>query len=267
MDENEFSKVFNALHLKYGALREQVAGEIETYAHLVETEGPNIADQHMMLVGRLECQEEELQMEARRWKRRFELRQQYLNRGEKPDLVAIEAMLSGEFAEWHEKIAEAIELIKASKLRYDNGKMSDADTNEIRCAYLKAVKHLHPDLNENLSKAAVSLWHQIQGAYAEKNWAQLKFLTGLVDDAVSGAENFEETPEGLERMRAACARLEDKGREVARQIAAVKATAPFTYLAMLEDPELVRRKQDAIGKRIAALKECIEGFERKWSNG
>ncbi len=99
MNEVGFNREFEALRLRHEALKEQVANQIEMYAHLVETEGPNIEAQYMMLVGQLECQAMHLDMEVRRWKRRFALRQVYVNRGEKPDLVAIEALIDKEFGE------------------------------------------------------------------------------------------------------------------------------------------------------------------------
>ena len=202
MSEAEFSNEFERLRLRHEALKEQVANQIEMYEHLVDTEGPNIEAQYMMLVGQLECEAMRLDMEVRRWKRRFTLCQTYVNRGEKPDMVAIENSLDDEFAEWREKLASMVEKLGDSKLQFDLVKMSDSDTNTIRCEYLKAVKKLHPDLNPNLSESAKSLWDKIQKAYAEKHWSQLKFLVSLVDEVVAGAQEcFADTPAGRTRGR------------------------------------------------------------------
>ena len=267
MDEEVFNREFERLRLKYEALKEQVANEIEMYTHLVETEGPNIESQYMMLVGQLECQSLQLGMEVKRWRRRFALRQMYINRGEKPDMVAIEELLDKEFAEWREKISIFVDKLEGSKLQFDAVKMSDSETNDIRCEYLKAVKQLHPDLNHNLSETASSLWNQIQKAYAAKSWRQLKFLVSLVDGVVPKTENFDVTPDGLAELRAACAQLEAKGREVAEQIATLKATVPFAYQVLLEDPILLERKQNSLKKKIAAMKAAIKNYERMWNNG
>ena len=267
MDEVEFDREFENLRLRHEALKEQVANQIEMYTHLVETEGPNIEAQYMMLVGQLECQAMRLDMEVRRWKRRFTLRQMYVNRGEKPDPVAIEALLDKEFGAWREKIAALVKKLEGSKLQFDTVKMSDTDTNAIRCEYLKAVKKLHPDLNKDLSDAAVSLWNQIQKAYAAKSWRQLKFLVSLVDEAVVGTSDFPATPDGLAALREACAQLEAKGREVAERIAALKATVPFTYEVLLEDPLLLERKQNSLRGKIKDLKAAIGKYEEEWNNG
>ena len=267
MKDAMFNEEFKKCDLRYKALKEQVANGIEMYAHLVDTEGPNIETQYMMLVGQYEIHAMRLENEVKRWKRRITLRQQYVNRGEKPDMVAIEAQLDEEFAEWQKKLEGAVEKIKDSKLLWDMGKLSDQDTSTIRCDYLKAVKKLHPDLNPDLSEAAVSLWNKIQDAYAKKDWRRLKFLVSLVDEVTAGQDVFDETPEGLEKLRAACARLEEKEHEVSRQIAELKAHEPFTYLVLLEDEELLKQKQDDLKTKIADLEAVIAKYERIWNNG
>ena len=267
MKEEGFNGEFESLRLRHEALKEQVANQIEMYTHLVETEGPNIEAQYMMLLGQLECQVMQLDMEVRRWKRRFALRQMCLNRGEKPDPVAIEELLDKEFADWQKKISTLVKKLEGSKLQYDAAKMSDADTNAVRCEYLKAVKKLHPDLNKNLSEAAVNLWHQIQKAYSAQNWRQLKFLVSLVDEVVAGTADFAATPEGLAELREACEQLEAKSHEVAEQIAALKATVPFVYEVLLEDPLLLEKKQDSLKEKIKDLKAAIEKYEEEWNNG
>ena len=268
MSEAEFSNEFENLRLRYEALKEQVANQIEMYEHLVDTEGPNIEAQYMMLVGQLECEAMRLDMDVKRWKRRFTLRQMYVNCGEKPDMVAIENSLDDEFAEWREKLASMVEKLGDSKLQFDLMKMSESDTNTIRCEYLKAVKKLHPDLNPNLSESAKSLWDKIQTAYAEKHWSQLKFLVSLVDEVVAGAQEcFADTQDGLVELREACARLEAKSQEISGQIAELKANVPFVYTVLLEDPFLLERKQSSLKKQIKALKAAIGKYERKWNNG
>ena len=257
---------FSKLTLRYKALKEQVANQIEMYMHLVGTVGPRLKDKYMLLVGQLECRAAGLETAARRWKRRFELRQQYLNRGEKPDLIAIEAMLDREFAEYLAKLASCAKEIEHATLRWNEKKMSESDTNDIRCAYLKAVKKLHPDINNELSEAAKSLWNQIQDSYHKKDWEHLKFLVSLVDDITAETKRFAATPDGLEALGYACAQLEAKGQEIAKQIADLKKKPPFAHEALMDDPEMLERKQNGIKERITALKATIKKYESRWNN-
>ena len=137
----------------------------------------------------------------------------------------------------------------------------------IRYDYLKAVKRLHPDINENLSESAKSLWNQIQQAYAENDWRQLKFLVGLVDDVMSGNAAVAASDGGLEEMRAACARLEAEAGDVAKNIADLKSKKPFTYEDLIDDSEALAQRQAWLNGRIKELESAIARYERIWNNG
>lgn len=267
MNEIGFSNEFRDLLLRHAALKERVANEVEMYMHFVNNVGPNIKARYMMLVGCLECTVRRLEVDVNRWKRRFALRQQYLNRGDKPDMVAIEAQLDTEFAKYVSEIAAYVKELEESKLRCDAEKLSDKEAADIRYDYLKAVKRLHPDINENLPESAKSLWNQIQQAYAANAWQQLKFLVGLVDDVVSGNAAVAASHDGLEAIRAACARLEVVAGDVAKKNADLKAQKPFTYEDLLDDPEALAQRQSALNGRIEELKAAVARYERIWNNG
>ncbi len=267
MNEVGFSDEYKALKLRHAALRERVANQIEMYMHLVEVVGPNIKTQYMMLIGQLEHRAYELKTEVNRWKRRFALRQQYLNRGEKPDLMCIEAELDKEFAEYLAEIKKHIEEIKEASLKFHAGKLSEKESSDLRCAYLNAVKKLHPDINPGLPQSAIDLWNQIQKAYSEQEWDNVKFLASLVDGVVSGGVDFEASQDGMAALKESCERLAAKSREIAKETEKVKSTVPFTYEVLLEDEELVAQRRRQLNAQIAALEECVKEYEELWNNG
>ena len=267
MNEVGFSDEYKALKLRYAALRERVANQIEMFTHLVEVVGPNMKAQYMMLVGQLEHRVYELKTEENRWKRRFALRQQYLNRGEKPDFMGIEAELDKEFAEYLAEVKKHIEEIKEASLRFHAGKLSPKEASDLRCAYLDAVKKLHPDINPGLPQAAIDLWNQIQKAYEEQDWDNVKFLASLVDGVVSGDVDFAASPDGMAALKESCARLEAKSQEIAQETERVKSTVPFTYEVLLEDEDLVSERQGRLNAQIAALEERVKEYEELWNNG
>ena len=267
MNEVGFSDEYKALKLRYAALRERVANQIEMFTHLVEVVGPNKKAQYMMLVGQLEHRVYELKTEVNRWKRRFALRQQYLNRGEKPDFMGIEAELDKEFAEYLAEIKKHIEEIKEASLKFHAGKLSEKEASDLRCAYLDAVKKLHPDINPGLPQAAIDLCNQIQKAYEEQDWDNVKFLASLVDGVVSGDVDFAASPDGMAALKESCERLEAKSQEIAQETERVKSTVPFTYEVLLEDEDLVSERQGQLNAQIAALEECVKEYEELWNNG
>ncbi len=267
MNEIGMNEEFKALKMRHSALREQVANEIEMYTHLVDVVGPNLKASYMMLVGQLEHRVYELKTEVNRWKRRFALRQQYLNRGEKPDFVGIEAELDKEFAEYLAEIKKHIEEIKDASLKFHAEKLSEKESADLRYTYLDAVKKLHPDINSGLPQAAIDLWNQIQKAYAEQDWTQVRFLASLVDGVVSGTSDFESSKDGIAALKAECERLEARSLEIAQGIEKLKSTVPFTYEVLLEDEDLVSERQGQLNAQIAALEECVKEYEELWNNG
>lgn len=267
MNEVGFSQEFAKLQMQHAYLKEECANALELYTRLVEVEGPNIKARYMVLVGQYEHQVFELKAEIARWKRRFTLRQAALNRGEKPDLLAIEVELDKEFAEYLQTVRQHIEEIKEASLLYHSEKLTDEESTALRHAYLNAVKKLHPDLNPNLPQAAVELWNQIQGAYENKDWTQVRFLSGLVDNVVSGKSDFEVTANGLEALKEAIAALQKRCREIADKTTQTKASVPFTYEVLLEDEDLVRARQEQLNAQIEALNGCIKEYEELWKNG
>ena len=262
-----FNAEFTALKLRYGALKEQVANQIEMCDHLVNVVAPNIKSKYMMEVGQYECRVFELETEISRWKRRFTLRQAALNLGEKPDYLAIETQIDREFAEFTEKIKKNIEEIAASSSLYYRESMGDEASTNYRVAYLAAVKLLHPDLNPGLPEAAVSLWHEIVKAYGEKDWRRMRYLAGLAKDVVVGTLAFDASADGLTALREACARLAERSRELQRDTAEMKKHLPFTYEELLDDETLLEKRREELKAQIRECEAAVRDYEKEWSNG
>lgn len=262
-----FNKQFTELQLKYAALKERCANQLEIYNHMIQVEGPNIKSTYMMLVGQLEHRVFELKTEINRWKRRFTLKQAALNAGLKPDYLAIETELDKEFAEYLTQIKQHLQEIKEASLNFHAGRMSEEESTALRVAYLDAVKRLHPDINPGLPQAAVDLWNQIQKAYEDKDWDQVKFLAGLVDGVVSGKKDFTASKDGLEELKKECEKLAAKCAELAERTEKARSTVPFTYTVLLEDEEAVAERQNQLKAQISALEECVKEYEELWNHG
>ena len=267
MNEVGFNKEHTALQLRYCALKERVANQIEILHLLVTTRGPNIKARYMMFIGRLEYKVYELKVELRRWKRRLALRQAALNRGETPDAAAIEVELKEELAEYMNEIRRRAGELKKDAQLFSAGKLSEEENAAVRLAYLEAVKRLHPDLNPNLPKAAQDLWNEIQAAYAAHDWEAVRLLAALVDGVVSGAEDFASSPDAVAAMREACRCLEEMSRALAEETERIQKLPPFTYEALLDDEDAVKERQNELKMDIAELKAEIVKCKEAWNNG
>lgn len=265
-NEVGFSGEFSRLQIQHGLLKERCADAIERLTNMVEVKGPNLKASYMMHVGQYECMVYELQIAVKRWQRRLALVQAAVNAGEEPDLMAIEAKLNEEFAEFIEKVKANVQEIREASCLFHSGFLSEEDVTEVRAAYLDAVKKLHPDLNPDLPPAAADLWNQIQKAYAEQDWGQVRFLAGIVDGVVYGTVTFEASENGLEELRKACESLRRKTAEIETKIAELKLEKPYCYIALLEDEALLAEKQQGLKDTIKKLKARIKTYEEIWNN-
>lgn len=247
--------------------QEDLANEVELWSHLVNTVGPNVEAAYIAKIGQLEFRLEELEISIRRWRRRFELRQSYLNQGEKPDAERIERTLEDEFQDYLAALKEREAEVDRGRGLYHCGHMDDSSCTELRCVYLDAVKKLHPDVNPDLPERAVWLWNRIQQAYKAKDWGQMKFLCGMVDDVAGEGRTYPNDAEGLAALVADTARMREKGAELARKIAELRKEAPLVYQELIEDPDEVELRQGELKRQIAEAEETVADYERRWDDG
>ena len=259
-----FNQEYAKLRLQHAYLKEECANQIEMYNNLVTVVGPNLETDYKVKVGLREHRVMELTLELRRWQRRMTLRQEALNRGERPDYVAIERRLDEELAAFRRKVREREAELEKAVERYRRGHVGEKRMTEIRTAYLAAVKRLHPDLNPDLPEAARDLWTRIQEAYAERDWAALDFLVGLVDGAVGGVAEFACTTDGLDEMRQAVGRLRKVCDDLRAKTAELKAKEPYSLQEFLANPGEVKLRQDALDEQAAALEGRIAEYRQAW---
>lgn len=266
-DELGFNEEYEALRLRRDGLREQCAELLEMLAHFETTVKPAITSQYMLLVGRFEYRVYELTIEIKRWKRRFEMHRAALNRNEKPDAVAIEAALDGEFAEYAETVKKHIEEIKEADQYAHAEKLTAEESNDLRLLYHDAAKKLHPDLNPEQPESARNLWLQIQNAYNDGNWEKFKFLAGMVDGVISEEKTFEDNEHAMARLKDAIARLEEKHKALQTRLNDMKSRPPFVHEEFLDDEDKVKERQEQLSLQIKLLERRVGEYEELWKHG
>ena len=244
------------LKMRVEYLRSKCADTVEVYMHTINIIGPNLKSLYMVNIGQYECRIFQLKIEIRRWRRRFELRQQALNRGEKPDYVAIEDILEREFEDYVRQIRERHEAMKRAALNMTQELLSDEDTTAIRMEYLNAVKKLHPDINPSLPEAAKELWNKIQRAYDDKNWTELKFLSAMINDVLGGAQTWT-GGNSIDELRLEVARLEDRLKEVSLRLNTLWGEEPYVWKDLFENDDEVMARQNALKRLIGSAEEKV----------
>lgn len=256
---------YNALSLRRSYLRERCADEIGSYMHLSTCVAENLRTEYMVRLGQFECRVFSLNIELARWQRRFTLLQIALNRGEKPDFMAIETQLDKEFGAYLEKIEENDKRIRDAAAHASMERMPEADAITLRTDYINAVKRLHPDLNPGLSESATALWHKIQSAYSEKDWPALGFLLGLVDDVLGGRHEISGAPGGLEELRREIAGLEERLDALRMRTEMLTAEEPFIWRDLLRDRGEVSLRRTKLDEKIRQLTSKIAEYETRWN--
>jgi|SRR5574344_769206 tetratricopeptide (TPR) repeat protein len=253
-----------AAKLREAWLREQCAGEVELYMHTLNCDGPELKAKYMVELGQHEHRVFQLKTDVSRWQRRFTLLQAARNRGEKPDFCGIEATLDAEFEAYLRLIKEHQAALRETSELLSTDYLSDAANAEIRLNYLTAVKKLHPDLNPGLPDDARELWTRIQTAYENKDWENLKFLSGIVDEVVGGAAGLK-SENGLEGLKAGIVRLEAKLADLRKTRAALLGREPYRWKELLKEREEVERRRGILLREIEELERATKEYERIWN--
>ena len=116
-------------------------------------ENPRIEADYAVKVGYLENELLEVQVAARRAKRKLTLAQAAANRGVKLQESALEAQLDEEFAEWTRRIEQAVSRFYVLvDYRCGLQALSNAESEELCHLYRMLVKRLHPDVNPEQSE-------------------------------------------------------------------------------------------------------------------
>lgn len=188
-----------------------------------------------------------------------------LNRGETPNLVAIEATLDAEFQDYLKQIREHQVALKAAAQHAAMDSLGEEETNAIRMNYLKAVKKLHPDLNPDLPSAAAELWHKIQARYADGDWRELAFLVAMVDDVLKGRKSVVAGANSLEDLKQGIVRLELRLRELTARRAELEREEPFCWREFLKDDNEVSVRQTELRRQIERFEGVVGEYETLWN--
>ena len=212
-------------------------------------ENPRIEADYAVKVGYLENELLEVQVAARRAKRKLTLAQAAANRGVKLQESALEAQLDEEFAEWTRRIEQAVSRFYVLvDYRCGLQALSNAESEELRHLYRMLVKRLHPDVNPEQSEKDTRLFLMAQSAYASGDASVLRSLVsalGLEDNAEEGL------PDAPVLMDAQLAVLEEQLRLHREKLEALKQEFPYKYREKLADAAWVVR-------RVGELNTLIE---------
>ena len=140
--------ILEALRVQIRDVRNEIVELLARMDHITLQELPRIRADFALKIGCWEQALLEAEIAGRRAKRRLALAQAQANRGEEPQMAAIDERLDEELANWMAK-AEQMRIAYEQALSYIAGRapMGKSDAAELKRLYRTLVKRLHPDVS------------------------------------------------------------------------------------------------------------------------
>jgi hypothetical protein len=239
-------------------LREEFASLLTEVEDLIHTVKPNLMAMYQIKIGQWELRLLQAQFKEARLRRKIELAQAGLNRGERPDPAAIEAMLEIEFLTWQTKLQEAAERIQAAENRLKL-LLSPADDLELKKLYYALVKRLHPDVNPNVTEDQRRLWSRAQSAYEAGDLPELRALALIAEKSAAIPPS-----KSLDNLRRDQKILEEQIANALKKVEHIETRPPFSLRRQLEDETWLATRRQEIDQQTTTLRQQADALQAHW---
>ena len=228
------------------ALRSELAELFEHREYMVTQEKAQLTARYIELIGKLQYEEFALRVDVMRLKRKHQLVQSALNRGERPDMDRIEHIVEAEFIEYQQQIEAQTENLRAAQAFLESPLMSEDDTNDMKRIYRILIKRLHPDWNPDLSEERKELFIRAQAAYKSCDVQELRNILLMLE----ADEPIQIKEESIDDD---IARLERSLEDLRKRVEKLETTFPFDHRERLADKKWIEEKQNDLKESIALL--------------
>ena len=175
-----------------------------------------------------------------------------LNHGKTINTVALQQMLAIEMRKYYEELSQMTETNEACRHLKT---ISAYDVQQIRKLYRELARQLHPDINPETgrSRKLMDLWNRIVTAYKANDLSELNALQVLVNKALNelgmGSEEID-IPDIGERIA-----------ELEEEIKGIVSKDPYQYKFLLQAPDLVSQKHEALKIEHAEYEEARQQLQ------
>lgn len=247
---------YRALADEVALLREELTHWITREAELLEILKPNLLAMYQQKIGAWEVSALQMEIAARRVRRRFELTQAAINLGKTPDWDEIEGTLELEFLTWQHKLSEAAARVAAAGERLKH-LLPPETSRELKKLYYALVKKLHPDLNPGHGESQRRLWQRVQDAWVFCDLEELRALAVLAGE--SGSESA--SPEALEKLKKDRDTLAARIQVIEQRLDGLEKQPPFSLRENLNNDEWVAARRRELEEKTAGWKARKESLE------
>ena len=199
-----------------------------------------------------------LKVECIRKKKTIEYCQMATNRGKSVDVEKLQEYLRREMEEFQKQLNSMIEDYEEAKMAR---RITEAERLKIKKIYRRIVKRIHPDINPLVERteALRELWQRVVIAYNCNDLKGLEETEILIDNVLKQLGDGSEVTEIPD--------IDKRIEELTKEIETILTTDPYQYKSVLENPEAVRDKKDALEEEKksyteydARLAEILDGL-------
>ena len=263
INELDISPRKQQLKEEYDRLQQEYS-DLVTERDDLELEGPQLEALYMETVGQLQYDMLMLQGDVALLKKKRDMLQACINRGEKPDWPVIEIELKVTFGQMNEKMKEEEEKLNKAKefikqhIQEEEAR-SDEEKLEIKQIFKRMVHRLHPDLHPDQTEWEKNLFLKVQEAYFNRDLERLRQLELELDSGMSFTSvekaTIEEWEERVENLKTRIAALKE-------EIKLMTSRFPFTYRDKVYNQEWVAARKEELQVQIARLLEEKDRLEK-----
>lgn len=255
------------IHPEYEALKTEIkrlAGDIsalfEERDELIFHICKNIEADYMLKIGSFEYKAYELQVQILRIKRKIELIQAKINRGEIVFLPEIELQLEKEYAQYRKSLEEMMQQIEGALSRNKGNYLSAEKVSELKKIYRSIVKKLHPDLHPDITDSQKELFVKAISAYENGDLDSLRTIDLLISEA-----DFQSIDKscGIDELKKKRDSLASVANGISAQIEKIKTSFPYNQKEFLANPRKVENKQEELREMTESYKKILADYEEK----
>jgi len=181
-----------------------------------------------------------------------------VNRGIPVNHGELDAFIQKEMKAYNENLLKMMEMNESCrKLNV----FSPATVREVKLTYHRIAKLIHPDINPDTAGNEVlsGLWNRTTEAYEHNDLKEICELEVLVNRALENA--------GKAIISIKIPDIGEKTAALEREIDEIVSTDPYMYKFILEDPEAIREKREALERELKEytdyeneLKDVLDGI-------
>ena len=186
-------------------------------------------------------------------KRKIEMLQSAISKGEDFDVNQIELKVAAELANAELKIMGEVTKLEKAKQALTN-LHSPERSAELRKIFKQMAKQLHPDANPQLTAEQMDIWHLVKNAYETGDVEKLKALQVVYEKEINQLKDglAALTDDELSLRNTA---LKEGIRLLNEELKSIKEQFPFTIEHQIKDEAWVTEQVNLLQNDLVKLKE------------